>query len=117
MGFLKRLKARSKKTDQSEKDDTPSVGGFIKNLWDNWIVKPLLGERKEDAERKKKATQIYVMLDLRDSPLLSKTLAIPVPGLPDAQLRCEFWVNPDNKEQVALFKERVVGTRSSLTCL
>jgi len=116
-GIFEAVKGQKQKTDQSEKDDTPSVGGFIKNLWDNWIVKPLLGERKEDAERKKKATQIYVMLDLRDSPLLSKTLAIPVPGLPDAQLRCEFWVNPDNKEQVALFKERVVGTRSSLTCL
>ena len=116
-GIFEEAKSQKQKADKSDKEETPSAGGFIKNLWDNWIVKPLFGEKKEDVERKKKATQIYVMLDLRDSPLLSKTLPIPVPGLPDAQLRFEFWVNPENKEQVALFKERVVGTRSSLTCL
>jgi len=115
-GVFEEVKGQKQKTDKSDKDESPSTGGFFGSIWNDWKVK-LFGEKKEDVEKKKKATQIYVMLDFRNSPLLSKTLPIPVPGLPDAHLRLEFWVDPENKEHVALFKERILGTRTALSCL
>jgi hypothetical protein len=106
-----------KPKEKSEKTESTSVAGVLSNLWEEWVVKPLFGEKKEDLEKKKKATQIFVMLDFRNTPLLNHVKTIPMPGLPDANLRFEFWVDPENKDHLAKFKEQVLGSRSAFSCL
>ena len=117
-GIFVEAKNQKEKSEKSEKNDSPSKGilGGLKDLWNIWVIKPLMGEKPEDHQKRKKDTQIFVMLDFTESPILSKTISIPVPGLPDAQLRCEFWVDPKDIENVSKFKERILGSRTSLSC-
>jgi hypothetical protein len=63
-----------------------------------------------------KSSQVYVMLNLKGSPLLSHVRQIPIPGLPDANLRFEFWVDTENEKSFELFMQRCVGTRAALSC-
>jgi hypothetical protein len=120
-GVFADAKAPKDKAEKSEKSDGPSKGllGNLKEIWNSWVYEPLVGEKPEEHLKRKKVTQVYVMLDFTDSPILSKTISIPLPGLPDAKLRCDFWVDPSITAEVSdvlKFKERILGTRTALSC-
>ena len=105
------------KNKSSEIDFFGAVAKVVTGFWG--VLKSAFsdGTAEEAAAGKlSKSSQVYVMLNLKGSPHLSHVRQIPIPGLPDANLRFEFWVDTENEKSFELFMQRCVGTRASLSC-
>ena len=105
------------KNKSSEIDFFGAVTKVVTGFWG--VLKSAFsdGTAEEAAAGKlSKSSQVYVMLNLKGSPHLSHVRQIPIPGLPDANLRFEFWVDTENEKSFELFMQRCVGTRASLSC-
>lgn len=115
-GVVKEAKAVKPK-EKAETTEPETFWGTIKRTVTG-LFESLSSNSKEDKERVKKSTKVFLMLDFRNSPLLSHVKKIPLVGLPDANLRFEFWVNPEAEGgNLTLFKDRVLGTKAALSCL
>jgi len=105
------------KNKSGESDFFGAVSSVVSGIWG--VLKNAFSDgTPEEAAAGKlgKNSQVYVMLNLKGLPLLSHVRQIPMPGLPDANLRFEFWVDTDNEKSFELFMQRCVGTRASLSC-
>lgn len=114
---MNKNKSSENKNKSSEIDFFGAVAKVVTGFWG--VLKSTFsdGTPEEAAAGKlSKSSQVYVMLNLKGLPLLSHVRQIPIPGLPDANLRFEFWVDTENEKSFELFMQRCVGTRASLSC-
>lgn len=111
---------KNKSSDKNKSSEIDFFGAVAKVVTGFWgVLKSTFsdGTPEEAAAGKlSKSSQVYVMLNLKGLPLLSHVRQIPIPGLPDANLRFEFWVDTENEKSFELFMQRCVGTRASLSC-
>ena len=91
------------------------IWGFIKAK--SWTPAPGQGQTG-------KKSDVYFVMDAKDLPLITHIRPTPVTGYPDAKLKFEFWIDVPSKpaaandnswNALALFFQRCVGQRSSLT--
>ena len=70
------------------------------------------------------SSQVYFVMNAKDTPLVSFTRPTPVTGYPDAKLNFSFWLESAEQEQteggpdsnaLGLFFQRCLGARGSLT--
>lgn len=86
------------------KDNT--YKGWLQGVWE--AVLGVAGQKDQDVKT-------YVLMDLRSLPVITHSHRTPMPGLQDANLRFELWVDPDNYNNVGLFLQRCMGSRRSLS--
>lgn len=91
------------------------IWGFIKAK--SWTPAPGQGQTG-------KKSDVYFVMDAKGLPLITHVRPTPVTGYPDAKLKFEFWIDVPSKpagandnswNALALFFQRCVGQRSSLT--
>ena len=91
------------------------IWGFIKAK--SWTPAPGQGQTG-------KKSDVYFVMDAKGLPLITHTRPTPVTGYPDAKLKFEFWIDVPSKpaaandnswNALALFFQRCIGQRSSLT--
>jgi rRNA maturation endonuclease Nob1 len=86
---------------------------FLKDVLDSTTA--MLGKTQQKRET-------YILLNLKDLPVVSYTYRLAIPGVSDASLRFEFWIESDGRNStdeqrrnLGLFFQRYVGGRKSLT--
>jgi hypothetical protein len=97
-------KVHYQKAYTGNKDNT--YKGWLTSIWE-----AALGV----AGQKEQEVKTYVLMDLRRLPVITYSHPVPVPGLQEANLRFELWVDTDNIKSVGLFLQRCLGTRRSLS--
>lgn len=79
---------------------------WLKSLWE--VTLGVGGQKEQDVKT-------FVVMDLRDLPVITHSHPIPIPGLPGANLRFELWVDPLNNSNLGVLLQRCMGNRRSLT--
>jgi hypothetical protein len=97
-------KVHLQKPYTGNKDNT--YKGWLKSVWEAALG--AAGQKEQDVKT-------YVVMDLRSLPVITHSHRTPMPGLQDANLRFELWVDPDNYNNMGLFLQRCMGTRRSLS--
>jgi hypothetical protein len=100
--------------DSAKKDSQ----GFFSFIWD--MAKSLFSssnEKTTSSSGKVGVMQSYVLMDLRDLPIVTYTHPAPVPGFPNGVLKFEFWVDASKGEEdtVGVFVQRNLQGRDRLT--
>jgi len=92
--------------------------GFFSYIWD--LAKSLFSSSNEKATSstaRSGGMQSYVLMDLRDLPVVTYSHPAPVPGFPNGVLKFEFWVDASKGEEntVGIFVQRTLQGRDRLT--
>jgi hypothetical protein len=122
-GFVSTQACRQLK---AEFDRNEKTGNFVSRAWNafgNWIGGGGNGSKKPAQVSGK--SQVYLVMDAQNTPLISYARPTPVTGYPDAQLKFEFWLADSaaaetgaplaDSNDLGLFFQRCVGARASLT--